>query len=81
MTKSKICIDEQNTFHSQIDAKNYLKKIVDAGVLFVESTNKNNSYLITINQIDYFSTVREARDQLKKYVDAGILLIKVQRDN
>ena len=80
MTKSKIKINEETEFTSQHEAREFLRKIVSAGVLFVVVHDKFKKTIISIKQTSYYQTITEAHEALQRFVDAGILFVEVGRD-
>lgn len=81
MTKCKIEISQRKDFTNTSDAKNYLRGLVDAGILFITVTRRSEETRISVNEISYYKTVAEAKIDLKNFVDAGILYLKVDRDD
>lgn len=80
MTKCKISINSNRTFGNQDDAREYLKKLVNAGVLFIKSYFEFGKTRIEVNETTFYQTQREAKIDLKKLVEAGLLYIEVERD-
>ena len=80
MTKCKIEISTNRSFDQQDDARIYLRKLVDAGVLFIHSYNYGDKTKVTVNETTYYQTQETAMVGLKRFVDAGILYLEVERD-
>jgi aromatic ring-opening dioxygenase catalytic subunit (LigB family) len=81
MTKCKISIETHRDFDNQSEAGDYLKKLIDAGVLFIHSYSLNSKTRIDVNETTFYQTQAEAKIGLKKFVDAGILYLEVEKDD
>ena len=79
--KCKIVIEEEITFTSKVEAKKFLRDVVNVGIFFLKVVRQGNNIIIKIYQTSHYQTQREAKIKLKEFVDAGILLLEVARDN
>lgn len=83
MTKAKIVVNEVTTFESSDNARNYMLRAVEAGIVFIKCEPKTKEgvqkYIVSIDNVSYFQTTREARERLEKYLKAGITLLEVER--
>jgi len=59
----------------------FLKKLVNAGVLFIHSHSNGDKTRIDVDETTYYPTQTEAKIGLKKFVEAGILFLEVERDD
>lgn len=78
--KCKIEISSNRSFALQEDARDYLKRLVDAGVLFIHCHDSLDITRITVNETSYYPTQEKAKVGLKRFIDAGILYLEVERD-
>lgn len=81
MTKCKIKISTNRSFMDQEEARKYLKKLVEAGILFLHCFVDGEQTTVKANETSYYQTQRDAKIDLKKYIDAGILHLRVQGDD
>lgn len=81
MTKCKISISTNRSFKEQEDARVFLKKLVDAGILFIHCfSDFDDRTTIKVNEINYYQTQALAKIDLKRFVDADILYLNVEMD-
>lgn len=66
---------------NQADAREYLKKLVEAGILFINCFPDGEQTTVKANETNYYQTQREAGIDLKKFTDAGILHLRVESDD
>jgi len=82
MTITIIEIDSNKTFEVQDDARDWLRDLVNVGILFLEShVDDFNKVIVNVDQQDTYQTISDAKNALKKYVDIGLVRIKVYSKN
>lgn len=79
MTKCRIEISTNKTFDSQESAREYLKALVHAGVLFVRCWDANDKTKVSAGETTIYQTQTEAKIALKNLTDAGILFLEVKK--
>jgi hypothetical protein len=80
MTKCKISINTNRDFENQNEARDYLQRLVNAGVLFIHCFQNGDKTRIEVQETTHYRTQAEAKIDLKKFVDAGILFLNVEKD-
>lgn len=81
MTKCKITIETNRSFDEQVDARIYLKKLVDAGILFIKCYHDGDQTRIKVEEVTTYQTKADAKRDLKKFTEAGILYLEVDEVN